>query len=216
MTPIQTKRALRTDLLLAGAMVVAGSAIALASVVQLKAHDPQVMAQATPPLQSTPGAASKPAEPAEPATTGARPHDIPRSLRVRTRTRRTPARNRRCRRPQPKKPRRRSRQNEAFIFRPGVPRPTRPAKREAGIRRCNPDFRWSRNELSYGARWLMHRHSRPPPVRVPALLQIGRFQRSCSARIAGRLLILHARQQAGHRFKRGAGLHFERSMGKSP
>lgn len=77
MTPIQTKRAFRRDLLLAAVMVAAGLALSVASVVQLHARDPQTMAQATPPLQSTPGAAGKPAEPAEPATTGARPHDIP-------------------------------------------------------------------------------------------------------------------------------------------
>jgi hypothetical protein len=77
MTPIQTKRALRADLLLAAVMVISGGVIAVASVAQIQAHDPQVMAQATQPLQSTPGAASKPSEPAEPATTGARPHDIP-------------------------------------------------------------------------------------------------------------------------------------------
>jgi hypothetical protein len=77
MTPIQTRRALHRDLLLAGVMVVAGLALSVGSVVQLRPHDPQQMAQATPPLQSTPGAESKPAAPAAPATTGARPAAVP-------------------------------------------------------------------------------------------------------------------------------------------
>ena len=76
MTPIRTRRALHTDLLLAGVMVISGMAVAVASVVQIHAGDAQVMAQATPPLQSTSGAAGKPSEPAEPATTGARPHEV--------------------------------------------------------------------------------------------------------------------------------------------
>ncbi|MCX7320165.1 MAG: hypothetical protein NT113_11990 [Hyphomicrobiales bacterium] len=36
---------------------------------------PAQMAQATPPLQSTPGAETKPEAPSDPATTGQRPHD---------------------------------------------------------------------------------------------------------------------------------------------
>jgi hypothetical protein len=76
MIPTRNRRAYRKDLLLAGAMVVAGLGISAASLAQL-APDHARMAQATQPLQSTPGAASKPAEPAEPATTGARPQEIP-------------------------------------------------------------------------------------------------------------------------------------------
>jgi hypothetical protein len=66
MTPNQNKRAFRTDLLLAGVMVVAG----------LAKSDLQ-MVQATQPLQSTPGAENKPSAPTEPVTTGARPNQIP-------------------------------------------------------------------------------------------------------------------------------------------
>ena len=71
MSPDQGKRAHNRELLLASAMVVAGLAISGLSIVQLKAGDanPQ-LAQATPPLQSTPGAEIKPSAPAEPATTG--------------------------------------------------------------------------------------------------------------------------------------------------
>lgn len=76
MSPDDSKRAYRKDLLLASAMVAAGLAIFGLSVVQLKARNPQ-MAQATQPLQSTPGADTKPSAPAEPATTGARPSDVP-------------------------------------------------------------------------------------------------------------------------------------------
>ena len=77
MIPIQTRLTLRKDLLLAGVLVVAGAAVCMASIVQLQARDPQVMAQATPPLQSTPGAESKPSAPSEPTTTGARPAEVP-------------------------------------------------------------------------------------------------------------------------------------------
>lgn len=61
---------------LASAMVAVGLVISGLSVVQLKARNPQ-MAQATQPLQSTPGAETKPSVPAEPTTTGARPAEIP-------------------------------------------------------------------------------------------------------------------------------------------
>ena len=76
MTPFRTKRTYRNELLLAGVMVIAGLGISAASLAQL-APEHARMAQATPPLQSTPGAAGKPSEPAEPATTGARPQEIP-------------------------------------------------------------------------------------------------------------------------------------------
>lgn len=62
---------------LASAMVAMGLAIFGLSVVQLKARNPQQIAQATQPLQSTPGAETKPSVPAEPATTGARPAEVP-------------------------------------------------------------------------------------------------------------------------------------------
>ena len=63
--------------MLASAMVGVGLAMFGMSVVQLKAHNPQQMAQATQPLQSTPGAEHKPSAPAEPTTTGSRPADTP-------------------------------------------------------------------------------------------------------------------------------------------
>ena len=44
---------------------------------QIRAGDPPQLAQATPPLQSTPGAETKPAAPADPVTTGTRPSDVP-------------------------------------------------------------------------------------------------------------------------------------------
>jgi hypothetical protein len=77
MTPTEQTRILRRDLLLAGVMVMAGVAVSVASVAQLYAGSPQVMAQATQPLQSTPGAESKPSAPADPATMGLRPQEIP-------------------------------------------------------------------------------------------------------------------------------------------
>ena len=75
MTPTR-KRASRKDMLLAGLMVLAGLGISAASLAQL-APDHARMAQATPPLQSTPGAETKPPAPADPATTGARPQEVP-------------------------------------------------------------------------------------------------------------------------------------------
>jgi len=76
MTPISKKRAYHKEMLLAGVMVVAGLAVSAASLAQLAPHHQQ-MAQATAPLQSTPGAESKSPAPADPATTGARPSEIP-------------------------------------------------------------------------------------------------------------------------------------------
>ena len=65
-------------MLIAGVMVSAGLVIAGLSMVQLRATNPHPqMAQATQPLQSTPGADTKPSTPAEPTTTGARPSEIP-------------------------------------------------------------------------------------------------------------------------------------------
>ena len=78
MSPADRKRAYRMDVLLAGAMVVAGLAISGLSVARLNAGKPHPqMAQATQPLQSTPGAETKPSAPAEQATTGARPTGVP-------------------------------------------------------------------------------------------------------------------------------------------
>jgi hypothetical protein len=71
-----SKHSFRNDLLIASAMVAAGMAIFGLSAMQLGAHRPQ-LAQATQPLQSTPGAETKPSAPAEPTTTGVRPSAIP-------------------------------------------------------------------------------------------------------------------------------------------
>ncbi|THD59599.1 MAG: hypothetical protein E7813_24600 [Bradyrhizobium sp.] len=76
MSPDDRKRAYRKDLLLASVMVAAGLALSGVSLVDLAVHEPK-MAQATPPLQSTPGAETKPSAPAESVTTGQRPSEIP-------------------------------------------------------------------------------------------------------------------------------------------
>jgi len=77
MPPDDSKRAYRKDLLLASAMVAVGLAVFGVSVAQLKAgHSNAQIAQATQPLQSTPGAETKPSAPAEPATTGVRPSGV--------------------------------------------------------------------------------------------------------------------------------------------
>ena len=75
MSPEDTKRAYRKDLLLGSGMVAAGLVVFGLSVMQLQARNPQQIAQATQPLQSTPGAENKPSSPAEPVTTGARPQE---------------------------------------------------------------------------------------------------------------------------------------------
>ena len=67
-------------MLLASMLIAAGLAISAISLSEIMADDPQHIAQATPPTQSTPDAETKPpAEkpPAEPGTTGQRPSDIP-------------------------------------------------------------------------------------------------------------------------------------------
>jgi hypothetical protein len=77
MSPDDSKRAYRKDLLLASAMVAIGLAVTGLSLAEIKAGNPQ-LAQATQPLQSTPGADTKPSAPAaEPATSGVRPTGIP-------------------------------------------------------------------------------------------------------------------------------------------
>jgi hypothetical protein len=76
MAPDDRKRNYRRDMLLAGVMVAAGLAMSGISAAQLLTTRHQQMAQATQPLQSTPGAETKPSAPAEPATTGKRPGDI--------------------------------------------------------------------------------------------------------------------------------------------
>ena len=77
MAPEIRKRAYRRDMLLARVMVAAGVAMSGMSAAQLLNARHQQMAQATHPLQSTPGAETKPSAPAEPATTGTRPANNP-------------------------------------------------------------------------------------------------------------------------------------------
>jgi hypothetical protein len=66
------KRTYRKDLLFASALVGAGLLISALSLSEIRTRNLQ-LAQATPPLQSTPGAETKPPAPAEPITTGTRP-----------------------------------------------------------------------------------------------------------------------------------------------
>jgi hypothetical protein len=75
MNPDQRKHAYKTKMLLAGALVAAGLAMSGLSLARLNAEGMQ-LAQATQPLQSTPGAETKPSAPAEPATTGTRPNEV--------------------------------------------------------------------------------------------------------------------------------------------
>jgi hypothetical protein len=75
MSPEDSKRTYRRELMLASALVTAGLVISGLSLAELP-RDTQ-MAQATPPLQSTPGAENKPSAPQEPTTTGSRPSEIP-------------------------------------------------------------------------------------------------------------------------------------------
>ena len=75
MTWNRKTHALRIDLLLAAVMVVAGLAVCGIALARLANADLQV-AQATPPLQSTPGAETRPSAPAEPGTTGMRPTEV--------------------------------------------------------------------------------------------------------------------------------------------
>jgi hypothetical protein len=74
MPPDDRKSAYR-DFWLATVLVAAGLVISGLSLTELSARNAHV-AQATQPLQSTPGAEAKPSAPAQPATTGARPTEI--------------------------------------------------------------------------------------------------------------------------------------------
>jgi hypothetical protein len=65
----------KNDLLLASAVFAAGLSLSGVSPAVLVVHGP-IMAQATQPLQSSPGAESKPSASPEPATTGTRPTEI--------------------------------------------------------------------------------------------------------------------------------------------
>jgi hypothetical protein len=78
MSPDDRKRAFKKDMLLASAMVAVGLLVSAVSMAEIKAGKPDAqMAQATQPLQSTPGAEAKPSAPPEPSTTGARPAETP-------------------------------------------------------------------------------------------------------------------------------------------
>ena len=72
-----SKRGTTKDFLFAAALVTAGLVICGLSLAELLTRPPQQLAQATQPLQSTPGAESKPSAPAEPVTTGTRPSAVP-------------------------------------------------------------------------------------------------------------------------------------------
>ena len=73
---IDRKSALKRDLLIAAVIVSAGALISGVSIAQI-AHQHDQLAQATPPLQSTPGHESKPSEPASTTGSGARPQETP-------------------------------------------------------------------------------------------------------------------------------------------
>ena len=75
MTPKQRKRSLRLELLLASVLVAGGLSISGISLERLASQRTQ-MAQATPPLQSTPGNETKPSVPDDHKTTGTRPAEI--------------------------------------------------------------------------------------------------------------------------------------------
>jgi hypothetical protein len=77
MSADSNKRSYRNDFLVAAVLVTTGLVISGLSLAELRARDPQQLAQATQPLQSTPGAETKPSTPAEPVTTGTRPSTIP-------------------------------------------------------------------------------------------------------------------------------------------
>jgi hypothetical protein len=63
-------------MLMASALIALGLLISALSLAKIGAPDAQRFAQATQPLQSTPGAETKPSAPAEPVTTGTRPSDV--------------------------------------------------------------------------------------------------------------------------------------------
>jgi hypothetical protein len=77
MTPKLKQRSLKTDLLIAAVIVVAGLGMSGASLARIATTPQMQLAQATPPLQSTPGAETKPSAPAQPTTTGMRPTEVP-------------------------------------------------------------------------------------------------------------------------------------------
>ena len=76
MSADSNKRSYRIDFLVAAALVTTGLVMSGLSLAELGARNQQQLAQATQPLQSTPGAETKPAVPAE-TTTGTRPSNVP-------------------------------------------------------------------------------------------------------------------------------------------
>ncbi len=70
------KRDYREKLMFAAALIAGGLVISALSLNQIRATDRPHLAQATPPLHSTPGAENKPSAPPEPATTGTRPSGV--------------------------------------------------------------------------------------------------------------------------------------------
>ena len=64
------------EFILAAALVTTGLVMSGLAMGELRAR-PQQLAQATQPLQSTPGAETKPSAPADPVTTGTRPQSVP-------------------------------------------------------------------------------------------------------------------------------------------
>lgn len=77
MSADHSKRDFRDRLMFAAALIAIGLVIAVLSLNQIGAGDRPHLAQATPPLHSTPGAESKPSAPSEPVTTGTRPSAVP-------------------------------------------------------------------------------------------------------------------------------------------
>jgi len=77
MSADNSKRSYRLDFVLATALVTSGLVMSGLSLAELRARPPQQLAKATQPLQSTPGAETKPPAPAEPVTTGTRPQSVP-------------------------------------------------------------------------------------------------------------------------------------------
>jgi hypothetical protein len=77
MSADHSKRDYRRDMLFASMLVALGLVISALSLNQIRMGDSPQLAQATPPLQSTPGAETKPSAPADPTTTGTRPLDVP-------------------------------------------------------------------------------------------------------------------------------------------
>src|SRR6476661_8199423 len=71
------RREYRREMLLASMLIAAGLAISALALTALTTREPQQVAQATSPTQSTPGAETKPPSPSEQGTTGQRPSDVP-------------------------------------------------------------------------------------------------------------------------------------------